>query len=64
MQIDYRYHSLYKRLAKRFSLATIERHWDKLKKAVECRAFEDMLKHGGTYVSKDAIETLRKPLRF
>ncbi len=30
MKIDYRYHLTFKRLSKRFSVATLERHWDKI----------------------------------
>lgn len=34
MTIDYRFFTLYKRLAKRFKIETIERHWERAQKAV------------------------------
>lgn len=34
MTINYKYFLLYKRLSKRFKLATIERHWERLQGAV------------------------------
>ena len=34
MTINYRYLLLYKRLSKRFKLATIERHWERLQRTV------------------------------
>lgn len=32
--IDYRYHLTFKRLRRKFRLATLERHWDRIVKAV------------------------------
>lgn len=32
--VNYRYFLLYKRLSKRFKMATIERHWERAQRAI------------------------------
>ena len=41
MQIDYRYYLIFKRLRLRFTIATLERHWDKIVTIVRTYAHKE-----------------------